>query len=379
MRKLLPVVAALAASPAAFAQSSVTLAGIVKSGVSLTHYSDGQVPKSGGSASSVADGGSQFWLLGTEDLGGGLKAVFKIDTRFRVDDNGNAPTASPLATGNTFVGLTGGWGGVLLGKRDTYYCLGLDGHSSRATAMQASSCGILGFVNGSAFAPTSAVANAGRTSNVIRYDLPNLSGLTGSLSYSTSTAAGGSEGGVGDPGKGRGIALQLLYSSGPLSLGMGAWNAKSEDRTAGAARADQNAYNLAAGYDFGFMTAGVAVDVARINGGTVGAADSENKRTAWSLPLTFRLGTGTLLATYTRAGDVRLNGTTQANTGASLLSLGYDYPLSKRTSIGISYAYLDNKDNAKYGFYTQTIFSGLTSPTAGQDQRQLYLGIRHTF
>lgn len=377
MKKSLIALAVLAASGAAMAQSSVTLSGIIKSGFTNTKYSDGAPGAVNGSGLAVADGSSQFWILGTEDLGGGLKAVFKIDTRFRVDDNGAAPANSPLATGNTFVGLTGNWGGIQFGKRDTHYCLGADTHGSRATALQASSCALLGYVQTGA--TNTAIANASRATNVVRYDLPNFSGLTGSLSYSTSWAGSGSEGPVGDAGKGSATALQLLYANGPINAGISLWNAKSENRTAGAARGDQTAYTLTGGYNFGFATLGLTYDVSKVNGGLVGAADSEFKRNVWSIPVTVPVGAGTILFTYSRASDAKLNGATVTDSGANLWTLGYDYALSKRTSVGVNYTVLNNKTNAAYNLYTQTALAGHVATTAGQDAKQLYVGIRHAF
>ena len=142
MKKSLIALATLAAT-ASFAQSTVTLSGNVKAGVAQTKYSGSATAANNGSATGLADGSSRFILSGTEDLGGGLKANFQVDTRYRLDDNGAAPTSSPLAGGNTFVGVSGGFGNVQMGKLDTHYCMGSDSHGVRATALQASSCALL--------------------------------------------------------------------------------------------------------------------------------------------------------------------------------------------------------------------------------------------
>ncbi|MDW5444132.1 porin [Polaromonas sp. SM01] len=373
-------VAALAAFAAvsAFAQSSVTLSGTIKGGVAQTKYSNGPAGTTNGSGLSVADGSSRFIIGGTEDLGGGLKAVFQIDTRFRVDDNGAAPTSSPLGSGNTFLGLSGGLGTIQLGKMDTHYCLGTDQHGSRATAQQASSCGILGFVGNAG----ASIANASRSTNTIRYTTPNFSGFQGQLNYSTSfngPESLGTGGTLGDGGKGRAVNAGLNYGNGPIKAGLSIWNAKSESRIAGAVRGDQKAYTLFGNYDFGVATVGLTYDNSEINGGNVGAADAKAKRTAWSIPVTVPMGAGTFLATYTKAGDIKNNGTTAADTGASLFSVGYDYALSKRTSVGVSYARLNNKAKAGYALYTQASLNGTPNNAVGQDASQLYMGIRHAF
>ncbi|MFI5447355.1 porin [Polaromonas sp. UC242_47] len=372
MKKSLVALAAFAAV-SAFAQSSVTLSGTIKGGVAQTKYSNGPAGTTNGSGLSVADGSSRFIIGGTEDLGGGLKAVFQIDTRFRVDDNGGAPTSSPLGSGNTFVGLSGGLGTIQLGKMDTHYCLGSDQHGSRATAMQASSCGILGYVGNAG----AAIANASRSTNTIRYTTPNFSGFQGQLNYSTSF--NGPEGIPGDAGKGRAVNAGLNYGNGPIKAGLSIWDAKSESRIAGVARADQKAYTLFGDYNFGVATVGLTYDNSEINSGLVAGADAKAKRSAWSIPVTVPLGAGTFLFTYTKASDIKNNGTTAADTGASLISVGYDYSLSKRTSVGVSYARLNNKANAGYALYTQASLNGTPNNAVGQDASQLYLGIRHAF
>jgi predicted porin len=387
MKKSLVALAVLAATGTAFAQSSVTIKGIIKGGFAQTKLSGA----GSGSQSAINDGSSQFHIAGTEDLGGGLKAVFQIDTRFRVDDNGGAgaaPTAaipSQLATGNTYVGLTSSWGGISIGKRDTHYCYGQDTHSSRATALQASSCGLLGYVGGlTTVLPggtiSNSIANASRSSNVIRYDLPTMGGLNGYFAYST--APFGTEGAPGATSKGNGYALQLTYASGPLTIGGSLWKAKGENRAVPAVLTpivDQKAFTLAGGWNFGFATVGLTLDRSQISPTYIGVASADAKRNAWSIPVTVPMGAGTFLFTYTKAGDVKVNGATAADSGASLWSLGYDYALSKRTSVGVSYAVLDNKGNANYSLYTQGSLGSTFAPGYGVDQKQLYLGIRHAF
>ncbi len=406
MKKSLVALAAFAAV-GAFAQSSVTLSGNIKAGVAQTKYSGGPAGTINGNGLSVSDGSSRFIIGGTEDLGGGLKAVFQIDTRFRADDNGGTPNGalaasslvntSQLGGGNTFVGLSGGLGMIQLGKLDTHYCLGTDQHGARATALQASSCGILGFVNGSGAGQ--AIANASRSQNIIRYTTPNFAGFQAQANYSTSwtgpegvqnsaAAPANNSAAVGDAGKGRAMALGMNYGNGPLKAGVSFWDAKSEDRRAGFARADQSAGTAFIDWNFGVATVGLTYDQSQLEPRNAVGTNSEVKRRAWSIPVTVPLGAGTFLFTYTKARD--LTGTTAAvgalvttpvvaDTGATLVSIGYDYALSKRTSLGVSYAKLNNKTNGAYALYTQGSLNGTPNNVAGQDASQLYLGVRHAF
>jgi predicted porin len=375
MKKTLIALAAMATTTA-FAQSTVTLSGNVKAGLAQTKYSGGAATAATGSATGLADGSSRFILSGSEDLGGGLRANFQVDTRFRIDDNGAAPTASPLAGGNTFIGLSGGFGNLQIGKLDTHYCLGSDTHGTRATALQASSCGLLGYVNGSS--GNAVIANASRSVNVTRYTSPNFSGLTFQGTYSTSFA--GSEGAVGKTSGGNATNVRADYAQGPLTAGLSVWQAKGEDQTATAARTGQKATTLMVNYNLGVATLGLTWDKSASRAAAANvAAFTDTERTVTSIPVTVPMGAGTVLFTYSKAGNTKTGSTTNANTGATLVSFGYDYALSKRTTVGVSYAKLDNKANAGYVLYTQTALNGTPANGVGQDASQFYVGVRHTF
>ena len=61
----------------------------------------------------VSDQSSLLGVRGTEDLGGGLKAFFQLETGFKPDENNTT-----FAARNSAVGLQGGWGSILLGRWD---------------------------------------------------------------------------------------------------------------------------------------------------------------------------------------------------------------------------------------------------------------------
>ena len=379
-----------AISSTSFAQSTVTISGTVKAGFSNMQYSNGAVATTNGTAQALADGSSQFHIKGIEDLGGGLKAEFQIDTRFRIDDNGGAgavPTgavASQVGTGNTWLGLTGGFGTIRAGKMDTHYCLGADEHGARATSLAASSCSLLGYVQTAT--ANGAIANTSRSTNMFRYISPNMSGLTLQANYSTSWA--GTEGGLnvgapnvaGNDGKGNAMNLRADYANGPLTAGLSYWNAKGEDQQATVARTGQRANTIAVGYNFGVAKIGLTYDVSAQRAAAANvAAFTDTKRTAYSIPVVVPMGSGAVLFTYTSAGDTKTAGTTNANTGATMVSVGYDHSLSKRTSLGVSYAKVDNKANAAYNPFVYSALTGNGAVGVGQDTAQLYLGLRHTF
>src|SRR5690349_1970273 len=64
----------------------------------------------------IDDQSSLLGVRGTEDLGGGLKAFFQLETGFKADQNDTA-----FAQRNSGVGLQGAWGSILMGRWDTPY------------------------------------------------------------------------------------------------------------------------------------------------------------------------------------------------------------------------------------------------------------------
>jgi len=131
-------VAGAVSAPAFAATSNVDVYGVLNVAIQDTDAA--------GVDMSVLDNTSRIGFKGSEDLGGGLKAIWQIESAlggngaqmgansctrgdgpdkkaFTADDTVSCNTAG-LATRNTFVGLAGGFGTVLAGRHDTPYKLG---------------------------------------------------------------------------------------------------------------------------------------------------------------------------------------------------------------------------------------------------------------
>jgi predicted porin len=111
MKKTLIALAAVAATGAAFAQSSVTLYGIA----------DIYVGKAEGQKVAAGSGGvntSRWGLKGSEDLGGGLKAIFNFESGFSM---ANGAVGGALFGRQATVGLEGGFGTIKLGQNWTAF------------------------------------------------------------------------------------------------------------------------------------------------------------------------------------------------------------------------------------------------------------------
>ncbi len=185
----------------AHAQSSVTLYGSMDAGV-------GYVSNLRGHSAFIAQQGTfqadRWGLTGTEDLGGGLKAIFKLESGFSTI-NGNMSSAGVLFNRQAFVGLSDNRLGTLVLGRMTDWNFEMLGPLSTGQSLG----------NFSAFHPAN-IDGLGNTvptewSNAIKYRTVNYGGLSFGAMYgfpnasSTSTA-------------GRSYSFGVNYAHGPLKL-----------------------------------------------------------------------------------------------------------------------------------------------------------------
>ncbi len=236
MKKSLIALAVVAASGAAMAQSSVTIYGQLDvsygSGTGASFgFANGKNPAPALGAGLNANGNgayhgpSRIGFRGTEDLGGGLKANFNLET----GDIGMGSSGANLTFNReSWVGLSGGFGEVRLGRS-----------SSIATKNQAS-------FDLNEISTSSALSSVGnspvtwygssRRSNQIQFISANYSGFSGQLGYTTKNDADS----AGDKNR---TSLGLSYANGPLAVGFVGESAKSA--------ANRTAYALGASYDLG--------------------------------------------------------------------------------------------------------------------------------
>jgi predicted porin len=212
MKKSLIALAVLGAiAGAAQAQTSVTIYGIVDTGityankVSTANGGPNGTSSANGSKFSVDSGviqGSRLGFKGVEDLGGGLKALFQLEAGFRNDTGAlQSDTGSTtLFRRKSVVGLGGNFGSVLLGRQTDI----LD-DVSQWTSVQDFG-GVTGVVGHNLDR-----LEGTRTNNSIRYNTPDLSGFTGSLIYGFGEAAG-------QTSNGQSFGLGGQYANGPLGL-----------------------------------------------------------------------------------------------------------------------------------------------------------------
>ncbi|HEY8102812.1 MAG TPA: porin [Burkholderiaceae bacterium] len=371
MKKSLLALAILGAFASA-AQAQVTIGGVAQ--MDLKDYKVGNTTRVVKNEIRLDDDySSRFWLTGTEDLGGGNAALFYIENRLNLDVGSTGGNGNGLTNGDSFVGFKGSWGQLTAGKHTMMYVQGLateqgiNGVPSIPLSMYGS-FDILSSINGTSITTS-------RVQNSVLYKSPTVSGFSGSLGWSTSTA--GTEGtinGTTTYQTGGGAFAQAGYSNGPIYANIAYWKESSEGQTG----SDKTEYRLSGSYSFPFgLKIGAQYDKAKSE---VSSTNVENgNRGAWEVPISYTFGSNKILGSYTRAGDNSVAGTTVKNSGAKMFVLGYDYAFSKRTNIGLYYSKLKNDIAGAYTPFSSGTSANGSTLLAGESATILALSLKHTF
>jgi len=387
MKLFAAAVAALAAG-GAYAQSSVTLYGVVDAGI---EYANHQPTTAGGSHDVVRltsgnMSGSRWGLRGVEDLGGGLKGIFVLESGFNID-NGTSGQGGRLFGRQAFVGVQSQFGTLSLGRHQTpFYDFGL-----AFDPMAISS-------NYSITAQDSAFAS--RADNSIKYT-GTFGGLTAALLYSTGantvgTAATAYQGLSGEvPGSyktGREYSVSLIYNGGPFAVGAvfdetnlgnpvvaGVNTASAKVQRASVA--GSYAFGPAkvfAGYRYAHGLQGAILPGAIPAGGSTAGGSSVNVSNLYWLGLGYQLTPALSLTGSAYYQDFR-------NTGADpwTFVVSTDYAFSKRTDAYFNVSYAKNKDGSNLGVSSigpgSINSTGFGTTNNGANQFGAVVGVRHKF
>ena len=367
MKKSLIALAVLAASGAAMAQSSVTLYGVVDTGLT---YSKGEesvygLTHVGGNTN------SRLGFRGVEDLGNGLKATFNLESGFSADNGGNymtETTSQALAfTRTSTVGLAGNFGEVRFGRMLTSSYLAVSRYDAFGdTGIGASRA--WGALDGY---PT-------RTQNAISYTSPNFNGFKVSGEY-----------GFGEQQKAsdsRYIGIGATYDNGPLSLGLGFDRMNGDTANNTVWDTNLTTWQLGGAYNFGVAKLMGFYKQSKDKLTGPAAPNASWKTKVFGLGVTAPVGAaGEVRASYNHYRDsADIPGVNTPTFKANQLSLGYVHNLSKRTALYGTYAYMKNsnktiggqKVNMGLGLNGAMDGAGLSNSGA---QHGLQAGIRHAF
>jgi len=391
MKKSLIALAALAATSAAFAQSSVTLFGVVDLAYENVKTNAGRI--SGLSPS--ANSSSRIGFRGVEDLGGGMSASFWLEGALAPMNGSsssgttqNNQTTTIAAGGLTFnrrstVSLSGGFGELRIGRDYTpsfwnYTIFDPFGTNSVGAT--------LGGYTGAGFANTFV-----RASNSVGYFLPgNLGGFYGQAMYafgnraSTETATGYAVV-RSTENNGRYTGVRVGYSQGPVNVALAygrttyapGTNTASVLGSAATPIGNFTDFNFGGSYTFGSIKA--MAQVYRQKADDAGVLGNTAEAKGWGIGADWGVGAGNVLLSYSR---VTLDANAALDPRASKWALGYVHNLSKRTAVYAYYSHVSNSDGAAQT--AASFSSGAIGAVAGAanvngSSTGIDVGLRHAF
>ncbi|AYH45199.1 porin [Azoarcus sp. DN11] len=421
-KKLIALAVAGLASAPVFAQTNVTVYGVVDTTLESVQAKGGadfiDVNGDFGVRGARVDGrlreierrarvtsnSSLIGFRGTEDLGNGLKALFQVESGFNADGSGT----STLATRDTFVGLNGGFGTVQLGKLTTFMRTAgakVDFNpAATGIGFQAATYGTIAGIK---------TGIDERINNAVMYTTPSFSGFAAQLAYSAGENKKSESQNRGESVNSNAYQLAAAYENGPLYVSAGYGYAKDPSAssapnvgpfaTNAVGLANVNGLHdkvktgrIAAKYSFPTNTTISALwDRSKYEAQTgTGLASPalrninlDAKRNAWMVGAEQKFaGNQAAYLQYARSQKIKGNdcdvtGCTRLDDGKTQFSqwtLGYTYSLSKRTMVKAYYTRINNQRDSAADFYLSGIGSnGLVS--ADQDPTGFGLGLRHTF
>jgi len=365
-------IAAAVMAPSAFAAATV---------YGNAHMSVDSVSNGDKSVMAVGSNSSYVGVKGSEDLAGGMKAVYQMEFQIAMDGDNGASGVSSASKGvdgglrNAFAGIGGGFGTVLLGKHDTP--LKMVGRKFDQFGDR------IGDLRNFTSADTTGTTTYGwdmRPSNVVAYVSPAFGGFTGILAYvaaesvdANGTLKNTTNGSNADAAKTDAYSVSLTGAVGKLDLAVAYEN--HANSFSGTIDKAMTAYRLGAGYDFGMVkVTGLYANQDVISGTDIKA------RSIYALGAGVKVGAaGTVKAQYAMVD--KLSGV--ADSGATMYTVGYDHAMSKNTTAYVAYSLTDNQSAAKFntagGGHGESMSVAQDANLAYKDPSAISVGIQHKF
>lgn len=208
MKRSLMTVAVLGTiSATTHAQSSVTLYGLIDVGIRYNTHQNAAGDSKIGMGNGGLLSGSRWGLMGNEDLGGGNKAFFQLESGF-TPGTGSTQQSTPSGNARLFgrtaaVGLSSQtYGEIALGRQYTLVHEMAYTHDIYALSNYVGTVGFQG----------AGLTGGGRLDNTVRYTSPSFGGFTVKGAYTFGETAG-------DAKHNASPAVAASYDNGPLSVG----------------------------------------------------------------------------------------------------------------------------------------------------------------
>jgi predicted porin len=385
-KKLIALAVAGLASTGALAQANVTVYGVADASFDVVRIS-GDANNELGNTTRVSTNSSLLGFKGAESLGNGLTAVFQYESSVGFDNTGALG-----ATRDSYVGLAGGFGTVVLGNLTgptralgsaVDVNAGATGIGANTALIGKLGNNLLGttdtsgnYAGGSTCARNSTCASIfdTRWKNAIAYVSPSFGGLNATVAYvaNENKALNGLA-----AANTTGYDVGVKYANGPAMAAV-TYNAVSVGNAA-----DLKVSDLRVGGSFSFGMASVRAlfDLARADN----FGGNKVTQAVYGLGATFNVTPASkLLGQVYVARDLKVNGSSSDDTGAKLFEIGVEHSLSKRTMLKATYAMINNDKAATYdfginaaGIRTGALPGGANA--VGGTVSGLSFGLRHTF
>ncbi|MFL9888619.1 porin [Paraburkholderia agricolaris] len=334
------------------AQSSVTLYGVTDAGIQFASKTANSTGQNAGPAHALTDGGngaSLIGIVGTEDLGGGMKAKFDLEGGISVANGSYNSSSGSFFGRQAWVGLFGRFGELRLGEQNTPFFLSIYETDPRNYSSFGSA--VVPYANNVAF-------TGGVNSNAVLFKSSTVAGFEGSMMLALGGVAGNFQ-------AGRQWSASLKYDNGTLMV-----NAAIYDGNGGGAVTP-----VSTNVEFEGRTIGVVYRI----GSVVAKASFVNYKVAGSSNNNVYGGGAEYFVTPEldlNSGVWLTSDRNQTSNHSLLVALGANYFLSKQTSLYAQVGVLNNHGAMNTGLSVTdvSLLNEVRGTTIGANT-----GVRHTF
>jgi predicted porin len=320
-KKLLVAAIAAAATLPMAAQAGVQIYGVIHASIDYVDpynagdddFIENPLNNDGDSFWNVSSNTSRIGFKGSEDLGNGLKAIWKVEQGVNIANGGGS-----WATRNSYIGLAGDWGTFLYGRHDTPYKIStgkLDLFADRMADYNTT----IGFQDV-------------RANDAIAYISPNMSGFTVAAAL-----VPGYDYAAGNNGLADGYSLAAMYSNNGLFAALAYEDLKklgarltNSDGDSFIYDGKNNKWRAGLGWFGDSFSVGGLYERQNFEPGSVDR---------WQISGQYMFGNSAVKAMWGQEDP--------DDTGKrSAWAIGYDYKLSKRTTAYALYTDANDKDYA---------------------------------
>lgn len=354
-KKIIALAVAAALATPAMALAEATVYGIMDGSIDMVTTGDG-VPDSaatkGHTVRRISSNQSRLGFKGSEDVGGGLSAIWQIESSV------NFMGGTIGSTRNTFVGLKSkDMGTLIIGQHDTPYK-----SSTRKLDVFGDHVGD----NRSMLGKSGAASFDARNDDTILYMSPNMGGI----SVNAAIVNNKSSNALDTQARASDMSLAGIYSDGPIYAAVA-----YETHKSGAA--EEKGTRFGVGYTMDALQVNFIYETISDNL----SAATTNGHDAMSLGASYKVSSsGKAKISYTSISE-KDRTPAPVNADATQIALGYDHSLSKSTTLYAIYAMIDNADNSTYALFNHAAAAGSTgaNPNGGADPSVISVGMQIKF